>query len=116
MTAKKVPGWLGAVLVGGAFCALVWLERRRPLRRAVEPKARRDVRNLAVAGLSAAAIQIAEKPVTQPLTALVEQRRWRLLKRLALPGWLEVPLAVLLLDYTLYIWHILVHKVPFLWR
>src|SRR5439155_16852418 len=60
--------------------------------------------------------QIAEKPVTQPLTALVEQRRWGLLKRLALPGWLEVPLAVLLLDYTLYIWHILVHKVPHLWR
>src|SRR5439155_4858969 len=60
--------------------------------------------------------QIAEKPVTQPLTALVEQRRWGLLKRLALPAWLEVPLAVALLDYTLYIWHILVHKVRFLWR
>src|SRR5204863_7865509 len=63
-----------------------------------------------------AAKQLAEKHVTQPLTALVERRRWGLLKRLSLPVWLEVPLAVALLDYTLYLWHVLVHKVPLLWR
>jgi sterol desaturase/sphingolipid hydroxylase (fatty acid hydroxylase superfamily) len=113
---KKVPGWLAGLLVGGTFVTLLWLERRRPLRRAVEPKVRRDARNLAVAALSAAAIQVAEKPVTGPLTALVERRRWGLLKQVPLPSWLEVPLAVALLDYTLYIWHILVHKVPHLWR
>jgi sterol desaturase/sphingolipid hydroxylase (fatty acid hydroxylase superfamily) len=107
---------LSALLVGGAFCGLLWLERRRPLRRSVEPKVRRNARNLAVAALSAAAIQVAEKPVTQPLTALVERRRWGLLNRLSLPIWLEVPLAVVLLDYTLYLWHVLVHKVPWLWR
>jgi sterol desaturase/sphingolipid hydroxylase (fatty acid hydroxylase superfamily) len=116
MRSQKVPGWLTGLLVGGTFLALLWLERRRPLRRSVEPKARREARNLAVAALSAAAIQVAEKPVTGPLTALVERRRWGLLKQLPLPAWLEVPLAVALLDYTLYLWHILVHKVPFLWR
>src|SRR5262249_25080696 len=116
MNRSRVPGWLSDLLVGGTFCALLWLERRRPLRRSVEPKLRRNARNLAVAALSAAAVQLAEKPVTQPLTALVERRRWGLLKRLSLPSWLEVPLAVALLDYTLYLWHVLVHKVPFLWR
>jgi sterol desaturase/sphingolipid hydroxylase (fatty acid hydroxylase superfamily) len=30
--------------------------------------------------------------------------------------WLEVPLALLLLDYTLYVWHVLTHRVPVLWR
>ncbi|TMQ31954.1 MAG: sterol desaturase family protein [Planctomycetota bacterium] len=116
METKKVPAWLSGLLVGGAFLALVWLERRRPLRRPVEPKGRHDVRNLAIAGLSAAAVQVVENPVTQPLAALVEQRRWGLLKTLRLPGWLEIPLAVVLQDYLLYVWHILVHKVPFLWR
>ena len=116
MTRSKVPGWLSGLLVGGAFCALVWLERRYPLRRSVEPKLRRNGRNLAVAALSAAAIRLAEKPVTRPLTALVERRRWGMLKRLPLPRWLEVPLAVALLDYTLYLWHVLVHRVPCLWR
>src|SRR5947209_1385560 len=116
MSSKKVPGWLSALLVGGTFCGLLWLERRRPLRRSVEPKTGRNARNLAVAALSAVAIQLAEKPVTQPLTALVERRRWGILRRSSLPVWLEVPLTVALLDYTLYLWHILVHQVPWLWR
>ncbi len=113
---RKVPGWLNVLLVGGAFGALWWLERRRPLRRSVEPKAVRTGRNLAVAGLSAVAIRLAEQPVVAPLAELVERRRWGLVKRLNLPPWLEVPVAVALLDYTLYLWHILVHRVPFLWR
>ncbi len=116
MSSRKMPGWLSLLLVGGAFAALTWLERRRPLRRTVEPKGRREARNLAVAGLSAAAIRLAEKPLTGPLTELVERRRWGLLQQLDLPTWLEVPLAVALLDYTLYLWHILTHRVPLLWR
>jgi sterol desaturase/sphingolipid hydroxylase (fatty acid hydroxylase superfamily) len=116
MTARKLPGWLRLLLVGGSFAALWWLERRRPLRPATEPKPRREGRNLVMAGLSATAIQLAEKPLTVTLAELVEHRRWGLLKRLDLPAWLEVPLAVALLDYTLYLWHVLVHRVPFLWR
>jgi sterol desaturase/sphingolipid hydroxylase (fatty acid hydroxylase superfamily) len=112
----RVPGWLSLILIGGTLGALCWLERRRPLRRAVEPKSRREGRNLVVAGLSAAAIQLAEKPIVAPLAECVQRRRWGLLKLVNLPAWIEVPLAVLLLDYTLYLWHILVHKVPLLWR
>ena len=52
MKAKKLPGWLDLLLIGGTFAGLLWLERRRPLRRAVEPKLRREGRNLAVAALS----------------------------------------------------------------
>ncbi len=76
MSGKRLPGWLAGLLVGGTFVTLLWLERRRPLRKSVEPKARREARNLAVAALSAAAIMVAEKPVTGRLTALVERRRW----------------------------------------
>ena len=36
--------------------------------------------------------------------------------RLGLPAALEVALAAVLLDYTLYLWHVLTHKVPLLWR
>jgi sterol desaturase/sphingolipid hydroxylase (fatty acid hydroxylase superfamily) len=107
---------LSAPLVVGAFGLLVWLERRRPLRRAVEPKLRREARNLAVAAAGAAALRVTEKPVADRLTALVERRRWGLLKLFRLPAWLEVALAVVLLDYTLYLWHVLTHRVPFLWR
>lgn len=114
--AKKVPVWISAPLVVGAFATLVWWERRRPLRRSVEPKLRRTARNLAVAGLGAAAVQLAGTPILAPLTRAVERRRWGLLRRLNLPVWLEIPLALVLLDYTLYVWHVLAHRAPLLWR
>ena len=58
--------------------------------------------------------------LTRIATALAgssnEERRWGLLQRLTLPAWLEIPLALVLLDYTLYAWHVALHKVPWLWR
>jgi sterol desaturase/sphingolipid hydroxylase (fatty acid hydroxylase superfamily) len=111
-----LPAWLSGALVLGAFGALVWLERRRPLRREVEPKLTRAARNLAVAGVGALVLQLSERPAALLLTAAVERRQWGLLKLAGLPEWLEVLLAVLLLDYTLYVWHVLTHRVPFLWR
>jgi sterol desaturase/sphingolipid hydroxylase (fatty acid hydroxylase superfamily) len=113
---RKVSAWLSAPLVVGAFALLAWLERRKPLRRAVEPKTRREARNLAFAAVSAAALRVTEKPAADALTALVERRRWGLLKLVRLPAWLEVALACVLLDYTLYLWHVLTHRVPLLWR
>src|SRR5215213_1630958 len=116
MRNRKVPTWVSAPLAVGAFALLAWLERRRPLRRKVERKLTRESRNLAVAAVSAAALQLTERPLADRLTALVERRRWGLLKLVRLPAWLEVALAVVLMDYTLYLWHVLTHRVPFLWR
>ena len=103
-----------AALAGVA--ALVWLETRRPLRREVESKPVRNGRNLAVAGIAAVALRLTEQPVAARLTRLVERRKWGLLKIVPLPRWLETVAAVVLLDYTLYLWHVLTHKLPFLWR
>lgn len=113
---RKVSTWLCLPLAAIGFGALVWLERRRPLRHSVEAKLTRDARNLAVAGVAAVALQLAERPVTRRLTALVERRKFGLLKQLRLPRKLEIALAVVLLDYTLYVWHVLTHRVPGLWR
>jgi sterol desaturase/sphingolipid hydroxylase (fatty acid hydroxylase superfamily) len=41
---------------------------------------------------------------------------WGLFNHLALPFWLEVVLAVLLLDLAIYLQHLLMHRVPVLWR
>lgn len=100
----------------GTFGVLVWLENRRPRRPTVEPTLRRTARNLAIAGIGALVLQIAEQPFTAPLTKLVERKKIGLLKVFRLPKILETVLAVLLMDYTLYLWHVLTHKVSFLWR
>lgn len=113
---KKFLKFISFPVALGTFGVLVWLENRRPLRNSVESKVIRNGRNLAVAGLAAAALQLAEKPVAVPLAKLVERRNLGLLKIVRLPKLLETIFAVALLDYTLYIWHILTHRIPFLWR
>jgi sterol desaturase/sphingolipid hydroxylase (fatty acid hydroxylase superfamily) len=115
-TASPLSPWLSGCLVAGTFLVISILERRRPLRRSVEPAVPHTSRNLAIAALGAAAIHIVEAPIVRRIAALVERRQGGLLKRLRLPMWLEVACAVLLMDYTLYIWHVLTHRVPFLWR
>jgi sterol desaturase/sphingolipid hydroxylase (fatty acid hydroxylase superfamily) len=116
VTRSPMPAWLSASLVAGTFLTLAFLERRRPLRRAVEPPLQRTARNLAIAGLGAVAVQLVETPIVRRVAAAVERRRWGVLKRVHLPPWLEVCAAVLLMDYTLYIWHVLTHRVAGLWR
>ncbi len=55
-------------------------------------------------------------------TALVAAAEWSaatgsgLLHRLQAPAWIEWPLAILLLDLWMYLWHRLNHRVPLLWR
>src|SRR5688500_11713707 len=115
-TASAQPRWLSVGLVAGTFLTLAIFERRRPLRRSVEPALQRTGRNLAIAALGAIAVQVAEMPIVAPVAAAVERRRWGVLKRLRLPLWLEISVAVLLMDYTLYLWHVLTHRVPGLWR
>src|SRR5215203_2452409 len=113
---KKFLKILSFSIAVGGVSALVWLEKRRPLRRERESKLVRNGRNLGVAALAALALQISEKPVATRLALLVEKRNLGLLKIVCLPKPLEVILAVALMDYTLYLWHVLTHKVPFLWR
>lgn len=114
---KDIPFALTTFTVLGAFAGLVMLEQRYPLRRQThEPKATRDIRNLAVAGLAAVAVQLAERPVTNRLTLRVRRQRIGLLPRLNLPARLDTLLGCILLDATLYHWHYLAHKIPLLWR
>jgi len=108
--------WFSGAITIGAFAVLYFYEKRRPLRKEVEPKEINTIRNLAIASTADLAVNFLEKPVTDKLTKFVEEKRFGLLKILRLPKTLETIFAVLLLDYTLYIWHVLTHKLPFLWR
>jgi sterol desaturase/sphingolipid hydroxylase (fatty acid hydroxylase superfamily) len=55
-------------------------------------------------------------PIVAPVQRLAERRRLGLLWQTPMPRALRVVLGFLLLDYTLYLWHRLNHRVPFLWR
>src|SRR5258707_12156484 len=104
---KPLPSWITAPLVIGVAGLLFLLELRRALRKGIESKIEPDTRNLAVAAIGAAALQLAERPLVSRLAGMVEKRRWGLLKLVNLPPWIEVAIAVVMMDYTLYIWHVL---------
>src|SRR5690606_14406158 len=78
--ASSIPSWLSGILVAGTLGVLVALERKHPLRQATQSKWRRGLRNLAMATIAGASISVAQRPVVEPLSRLVEGRRWGLLK------------------------------------
>jgi sterol desaturase/sphingolipid hydroxylase (fatty acid hydroxylase superfamily) len=102
--------------MAGLFVALAVLETARPLRAAVEPRPRRVARNLGIAGLGLAALTLLQAPLLVPVAEWARGHRIGILNWTSLPAAVETVAAVLLLDYTLWHWHWLNHRIPFLWR
>ena len=111
-------GWLFGALALGALGALVYLERRHALRApgTDDDHGGRVATNLAIAGLGALATHVAMAPVVEPLARQVVARRIGLAQRLPLAEWARDAVAVILLDYTLYLWHVVEHRVSWLYR
>lgn len=108
-------GWRSvAVLLFGL--ALWGIERALPLRRSIESPGKRDLRNLAIAGISGILVNITERPLANRAAQWAASNRTGLLLRLPLSETVRSLLTFLLLDYTLYLWHVLTHRIPFLWR
>lgn len=99
-----------------AAAAVLAMERRRQARAYVERPSVHAARNLAIAGIAAATVHLLEAPVVVPLARVVARRGWGLTRVIPGTPWMRTVAAVLLLDYTLYLWHIVVHRVPWLWR
>lgn len=116
MDAKRKMTLIGGALLGAAALAVFVGEKRRPLRRATQAEPGRSMTNLALGVMSMAVINLVEKPMTQPLAARAERDRRGFAQRLPAPAWVRDAAAVLLMDYTIYLWHIATHRVPVLWR
>jgi sterol desaturase/sphingolipid hydroxylase (fatty acid hydroxylase superfamily) len=108
--------WIGAGIFGAIFLLTSLLETILPLRRRVEPRLRRTVRNLSTGALSLAAVTLLQAPLLTPVAAWCERHGVGLLRVVGLPPAIETVLAVVLLDYTLWHWHRINHRVPFFWR
>lgn len=109
-------GWRRSLLLTAVGLAVFVLERQRRARPRVEPQVRHIGRNLSMAGLAAATVHLVETPVVMPAARWAARRGVGLSRLMPGPSWVRTLTAVLLLDYTLYLWHMLVHRVPFLWR
>jgi sterol desaturase/sphingolipid hydroxylase (fatty acid hydroxylase superfamily) len=111
-----IPGWISMTIAGGTLAGLSLLERLRPLRRRVEPSRVHLARNLVIGALGAAVLSVADRPVTAVVARYVDTHQLGLVPPLRLPPIWEMLLALVLLDYTIFLWHMLMHRLPLLWR
>jgi len=106
----------GAAILITLFVMLFLLESKFILRKRVQSKWKRIVINFIVSIPSFALLRILFIPLMIWLATQNQHWKFGLGYVLDLPPWLYVTVVFLLLDYSNYIWHILLHKLPFLWR
>lgn len=113
MKKKAVFKTLSVVaLIGG----MLWVENKIPLRKSVEGRPLRWSRNVAITILGAALLRTVEVPLIGYLSRFTERKRLGVLNVVRLPKLIYIPIAVILMDYTLYFWHALAHSLPVLWK
>jgi len=115
-SARVQPQRITAIAIVAAFAITLLFEWLRPLRPLRESKPRRVVRNLNTGGIALALATLFTTPLLSPLTSWVALHRIGLLNLLPLSPTLHLILGVLLLDYTLWIWHFLSHRLAWIWR
>ena len=108
--------WPWPLLALGAFALLLLLESLVPLRVERSGKGVRVTRNLTLASLSYGIVFLAQMPSLQALASWEATHGYGLLRYAPEPGVVRFAIVFLFLDYTLWVWHWLNHKLPFLWR
>jgi sterol desaturase/sphingolipid hydroxylase (fatty acid hydroxylase superfamily) len=72
--------------------------------------------NLGIVALNSLVVRVVFPVAAVGVAVLAESRGWGLAHIIELPYWLTVMLAVVILDFAIYIQHVMVHAVPVLWR
>lgn len=108
---------IGFPILSGWFLLLFYLESKYQLRRRVQSRLGRIFTNSTVGIISYAFLRLAFLPAVVWL-AYHNQQDWQV----GLNYWYDGPAMLkfitvfLMLDYFNYLWHILLHKLPILWR
>jgi sterol desaturase/sphingolipid hydroxylase (fatty acid hydroxylase superfamily) len=110
--------WRGGVFLT-LFALFSGLEAVAPRRLRALARARRWPTNLAITVLNTVALR--GLAILLPLLAIgaaldAEAQGWGLFNQVGWPGWLELILAVLILDLAIWAQHLVTHKVPLFWR
>ena len=100
----------------GVFVLVALWELARPRRRLTQPRWLRWYANLGVVALNTALVWVLVPLAPVALAVVAGSRGWGVLNLVGLPFWLEIVLAVVVLDLAIYLQHVMFHAVPALWR
>jgi len=100
----------------GIFLVMALWEVFTPRRKRSHTRLARWPSNIAISFLNTAVLRVAFPTAAVGLALLGEENGWGLLNQVGMPAWLSFLVAVLVLDFVIYLQHLLFHAVPLLWR
>ena len=100
----------------GVFALVALWELASPRRALTLSRKLRWTHNLGMVLLNTVIVRVAFPAAAVGMASLSADRSWGLLNNFAVPWWLAVPLAVVAMDFVIWLQHVMVHAVPALWR
>lgn len=93
----------------------VW-EKRSPRRKLTVSKKKRWYCNLGLIFLNSIFLKIAFPIAAMGMAVTAQQRGWGIFNYFQLPTLVSLFLSLLILDFSIYLQHVIFHTVPILWR
>ena len=100
----------------GVFAIVALWELAAPRRALTVSKALRWGSNLGLVAINTLVLRLLFPLAAVGVAAFGAANGWGLLNHFEVPFWLAVPLAVIAMDFVIWLQHVMVHAVPALWR
>lgn len=112
--ANEVPIRLGFFF--GIFAVMALWELAAPRRRLSQPKGVRWANNIGLVFFNSFLVRLVFPLAAVGMAVFAREQGWGVLNYFAVPHWLAVLAAVIVLDFFIWLQHVMVHAVPALWR
>ena len=100
----------------GVFALVALWEVFAPRRALTLSRTLRWSHNLGLVVLNTVLLRLLSPIAQVGLASFCAANGWGLLNHFAVPFWLAVPVAVIAMDFVIWLQHVMVHAVPLLWR
>ncbi|MGE5242569.1 MAG: sterol desaturase family protein [Bacteroidota bacterium] len=100
----------------GVLVAVALAEMAFPRRQLTVSKTRRWASNLGIVFLNSALVRVLLPLTAAGFAVLAASRGWGVFNNFAAPAWFAVLASVVILDFAIYLQHVMFHAVPLLWR
>jgi len=100
----------------GIFLAVALVELIVPRRSLTTSKTSRWVGNIGIVFINAFVLRILFPAGAVGISVWIGHQDWGIFNHIQWPFWLEVMLTIIILDFVIYMQHVMFHAVPILWR
>ncbi len=100
----------------GVFAIIAVWEIRAPRRKLNVSKGVRWINNLSLTFLNSFILRILFPTAAIGVALVAQQKGWGLLNSYEFSFWFSVVIAVIAMDFVIYLQHVMVHAIPVLWR